>query len=385
MALRDCWPPRGFHHLRHHPCGHAHAGDEQDQEQHQGAPLHLHRFASELGVGRWLKAVHDLAADRVQTQSPDLRQADQDAEPLLDASLPEQDLQQGQPGPLRRLEPGGVECPSAWFTRGERGNHNVEGDSLPAGRGAFRGSMMSDVLSDILDSLPEGRVLHAVVGRRWTASVVEVQRERRCGLAASWRLPEEEGRQAPSVDGRPVRSLAADLRRARGLTASLAVATINAALAPLATRWKDEKVEQVIRRCGAAKSVAMVGHFPFADSLRPHIGSLAVLEERPRPGDLPASAAPEVLADAEVVVITGMAFVNGTLEGLLRLCSPRAHVILAGPSTPLSPVFFERGVRELCGAVVEDVGEVVRAVEVSEGLHDLRRAGVRLVTISHVE
>jgi uncharacterized protein len=244
---------------------------------------------------------------------------------------------------------------------------------------------MPDILSDILDSLPEGRVLHAVVGRRWTASVVDVQGQRRCGLAASWRLEEEEGRPAPSADGRPVRSVAAELRGARGLQASLAVATINAALAPLTTRWKDEKVEQVIRRCGAAKSVAMVGHFPFADSLRPHVGSLAVLEERPRPGDLPASAAPEILADAEIVVITGMAFVNGTLEGLLRLCSPRAHIILAGPSTPLSRVFFERGVRELCGAVVEDVDEVVRAVEVSEGLHDLRRAGVRLVTISHVE
>jgi uncharacterized protein (DUF4213/DUF364 family) len=241
---------------------------------------------------------------------------------------------------------------------------------------------MTDLLSAILASLPEGVVVQAVVGRRWTASVVEVQGERRGGLAASWRLPEEEGQEAGSVDAMTVHSMAAELRRARGLRASLAAATINASLSPLIGQWKDEKMEDVILRRGAGKSVVMVGHFPFVDSLRPQVGALAVLEARPRPGDLPASAAPEVLPEAELVVITGMAFVNQTLEGLLHLCSPRAHVILAGPSTPLSPVLFEHGVHELCGAIVKDVDAVLRAVAEGEGFHGVHQAGVQLVTIS---
>jgi len=107
-----------------------------------------------------------------------------------------------------------------------------------------------------------------------------------------------------------------------------------------------------------------------------------VLEERPRPGDLPASAAPEVLPSADIVVITGMAFVNRSLDGLLRLCSTRAHVILAGPSTPLSPILFEHGVHELCGAIVEDVEAVLRAVAAGQGFHGVHQAGVQLVTIS---
>jgi uncharacterized protein (DUF4213/DUF364 family) len=241
---------------------------------------------------------------------------------------------------------------------------------------------MTDVLSAILASVPDGRVVRAVVGRRWTASVVDGQGERRCGLAATWRLPEEEGQEALSVDGIAVRLLAPELRQARGLRASLAAATINAALPPAPGRWTSEKVEDVIRRRGAGKSVVMIGHFPFVDTLRPHVGSLAVLEERPRPGDLPASAAPDVLPHAEVVVITGMAFVNQTLEGLLCLCSPDAHVVLAGPSTPLSPVLFEHGVHELCGAVVKDVEAVLRAVAAGEGFHGVHQAGVQLVTIN---
>jgi uncharacterized protein len=241
---------------------------------------------------------------------------------------------------------------------------------------------VTDLLSAILASVPDGRVVRAVVGRRWTASVVDVQGERRCGLAATWRLPEEEAQQALSVDGIPARLLTSELRRARGLRASLAVATINAALPPEPERWRYEKVEDVIRRRGVGKSVVVVGHFPFVDTLRPHVGSLAVLEEHPRPGDLPASAAPDVLPHAEVAVITGMAFVNQTLEGLLRLCSPKAHVILAGPSTPLSPALFEHGVRELCGTIVKDVEAVLRAVAEGGSFHGVHQAGAQLVTIS---
>lgn len=241
---------------------------------------------------------------------------------------------------------------------------------------------MTDLLSEILAGLQDGRVIRAVVGRRWTASVVDLQGENRCGLAATWRLPEEEVLEAPSVEGIPARGLGSELRQARGLRASLAAATINASLPPVPGQWKYEKVEDVIQRCGAGKSVVVVGHFPFVDTLRPQVGSLAVLEERPRPGDLPASAAPEVLLGAEVVVITGMAFVNRSLEGLLRLCAPSAHVIVAGPSTPLSPVLFEHGVHQLCGTVVENIEAVLRTVSAGQGFHGVHQAGVRLVTVS---
>ena len=48
---------------------------------------------------------------------------------------------------------------------------------------------MTDVLNAILSGLPEGVMRTAIVGRRWTAALVDVQGMRRCGLAATWRLP----------------------------------------------------------------------------------------------------------------------------------------------------------------------------------------------------
>jgi len=242
---------------------------------------------------------------------------------------------------------------------------------------------MTELLDAILAGLPEGVVRTTVVGRRWTAAVVEVQGIRRCGLAATWWLPEDEA--APvslPIDGSPARALANELRQARGAHASLAAATVNALLPPARKQWEPDRLEDVIRRLGAGRSVVMVGHFPFVEPLRSQVGSLTVLEEHPRPGDLHASAAREVLPGAEVVVITGMSFVNRSLTELLSLCSTRARVVIAGPSTPLSPVMFEHGVHRLCGAIVRDEEAVLRAVAAGEGFHKVHQAGVDLVTLS---
>jgi uncharacterized protein (DUF4213/DUF364 family) len=242
---------------------------------------------------------------------------------------------------------------------------------------------MTELVDAILARLPEGVLRTAIVGRRWTAAVVEVQGLRRCGLAATWWLPEDEA--APvslPIEGSPARALANELRQARGARASLAAATVNALLPTARERWEPDRLEDVIRRLGADRSVVMVGHFPFVDTLRSQVGSLTVLEEHPRPGDLHAGDAPEVLPGAEVVVITGMAFVNRSLADLLRLCSAQARVVVAGPSTPLSPVLFEHGVHRLCGAIVRDEEAVLRAVAAGVGFHGVHQAGVELVTLS---
>ena len=72
---------------------------------------------------------------------------------------------------------------------------------------------------------------------------------------------------------------------------------------------------------------------------------------------------------------------NGTLEKLLALCRSDARVMLLGPSTPLSPVLFDYGIDLLAGSVVERIGPVLRAVSQGGNFRQVRRAGVRLVTM----
>ena len=105
-----------------------------------------------------------------------------------------------------------------------------------------------------------------------------------------------------------------------------------------------------------------------------------VLDLNPSGKDLPASAAPEVLPGADLVAITGMTFINHTLQGLLDLCKPEAYILVLGPSTPLSPVMAEYGVNLLAGSIVEDIPAVLAAVGQGANFRQVHKAGVRLIT-----
>jgi uncharacterized protein (DUF4213/DUF364 family) len=242
------------------------------------------------------------------------------------------------------------------------------------------------ILKHILETLPDGNVLEVRIGLNWTAVVVDASGERHCGLAST--LQDESnhnhGRDVSqagrleSFSGRELAGLClSDLPTER----SVGMAAINALLPHDPAAWFEENAEDLLTRCGAGRRVALVGHFPFVDRLRPRVGALQVLEMAPGPGDLPATAAPEVIPAADVVAITSMTFHNHTLEGLLALCAPGADVILLGPSTPLSPILYEYGVRALSGSVVTAIEPVLRLVSQGGNFRQVHKAGVRLVNM----
>jgi uncharacterized protein (DUF4213/DUF364 family) len=138
----------------------------------------------------------------------------------------------------------------------------------------------------------------------------------------------------------------------------------------------------VIASQGVGKRVALIGHFPFVPQLREQLDDFYVIENKPLEGDYPASAADEILPGADVIAMTSMTLLNGTFESLLELCAPAATLLLLGPSTPLSPLLFERGVDILAGSVVQDIDAVMRAVAQGGNYRQVRRAGVRLVTMT---
>jgi len=244
------------------------------------------------------------------------------------------------------------------------------------------------LLETLLEDLPAGEIRDVRMGLRWTAVVVEVTGDLRCGLCSSQVHPE-------TVHGEPLNPFAGALDRMpagevarfalepnQPSLASLGVAALNALLPePPHSMSADVNAEQRLREHGAGKQVAVVGHFPFVPRLREAVGQLFVLELNPREGDLPAAQAPEILPDCEVIAITGLALANHTLESLLALCPPEAQVMVLGPSTPLSPRLFDFGVRWISGSVVEDVERVLKTVSQGGNFRQIHRAGVRLVTL----
>jgi len=248
------------------------------------------------------------------------------------------------------------------------------------------------LVDELLTTLPDGSVREVRIGAFWTAVVVEVTGQSRCGLASILRDENNHHhgggpavRDAGSLLPRRARELAELVRSYRPLEAAIGMATINALLPRQEAQWLDLNAGEVIAQHGADKRVVLVGHFPFIPQLREQVGALWVLEQRPAGEDLPAKAAIEVIPRAEVVAITGTTLLNHTFEGLMALCRRDAIVLVLGPSTPLSPLLFKHGVHLLSGSVVEDIEAVLRAVSQGANFRQLHQCGVRLVTMQNRE
>jgi uncharacterized protein (DUF4213/DUF364 family) len=142
------------------------------------------------------------------------------------------------------------------------------------------------------------------------------------------------------------------------------------------------KAEDYLMQHGAGKNVALIGHFPFIERLKPALNQLWVLELNPREGDLPAQMAAEILPQADFLAVTATTLINGTFDGLVSLCRPETVVMMIGPSTPLSPILYDYGIHLLSGTIVEDPRLTVTGVSQGISMHQLRKTGrIRMVTM----
>ena len=239
--------------------------------------------------------------------------------------------------------------------------------------------------SSIINTLPDTSVLEVRIGLHWTAVVVEKANGLQCGLASTLEVEHNHSGEPTIPDPGHLASLsglelAGWISSDIPLRRSVGCAAINALLPQDPSRWVDQNAEGAILEHGHGKKAVLIGHFPFADHLRTELDDFTVLDLNPTGKDLPASAAPDILPEADLVAITGMTFINHTLPGLLNLCKPNAYILILGPSTPLSPVLADFGVNLLAGSVVEDIPSVLSAVGQGANFRQVHKAGVRLIT-----
>jgi uncharacterized protein (DUF4213/DUF364 family) len=244
-----------------------------------------------------------------------------------------------------------------------------------------RAARVSSILDELLASIAEDApVRDVLVGARWT-----VVCSRRCGMAASL-MPAgpHAGTQVHGVGHLHEKSaleLAQLARSADLLEASIGVAALNSLLDVDPSGSREINAGDLLLQRGRDRDVALIGHFHFIPQLRQSARNLWVIEQQPVDDEYPAEAAVELLPKADVVAITGSAFVNHTLDGLLACCNPASTVMILGPSTPLSPVFFAHGIHLLSGTLVVDEPAVLRTV--SQGATFRQVEGVKLLTFVH--
>jgi len=204
---------------------------------------------------------------------------------------------------------------------------------------------------------------------------------RNCGLASTFREEHPYHRAVRDVGRLRYKSalgLAEYAKSDNVLEASIGMAAINSLIDIDEAKCVEENAFDILAQKGKGKNIAIVGHFPWVPKLRNIAKELWVIEQRPQGGDLPAEAAEEILPQADVVGITGTAFINHTVEKLLDL-SKKSFVVMIGPTTPISPVLFDYGVDVVAGVKVVEPEKTIRSI--SEGAIFSQVEGVKLVTM----
>lgn len=271
-------------------------------------------------------------------------------------------------------------------------------------------STRSTLLHAVRDSILAGlgaevdrlRVERAVIGVFFTAVKLE---NGAAGLCATPIKSVPEAVCCPSsakamptpgkLSGKPVRRLLDDLDQPLGLRRALAVAALNALAETLWLRDGPPANAQV--RMGeafdalelrAGERVALVGAFPpYLRALRAGKQPFHVLELDPstlKPDELPfyvpADRAHEIVPQADVLVTTGTALLNGSLDGLLEMLRPGAEAAIIGPTATLaSGPYADRGVTVVGGTRVVAPDELLDTLaEGGSGYHFFEKSVERV-------
>jgi len=235
------------------------------------------------------------------------------------------------------------------------------------------------------------------------AAVPEESAVSACLAGLSWFLVRSEGTgvamnpqdsvatisRAGRIAGMKTRDLARWIKSWNFSEAAMGLAAINSALNPpeIARRncngLLDETANQDVFTCLLdelrGKRVAVVGHFMNLERVA-DVCELSILERRPQTGDLPDPACEYMLREQDIVIMTATTLINKTLPRLLEL-SRNARIVLAGPSTPLSPLLFRYGIEFLGGLLVHDQESVWRVVQ-EGGQRELFDHGSQMVKVS---
>ena len=243
--------------------------------------------------------------------------------------------------------------------------------------------MLIDELHERLADKAHGVLVQDVrVGLAYTAVRLDTGA---CGLAYTFRDEAGEGcsvmRRAGSIAGQQAKDLAAWVKELNAVTAAVGLATLNALIeAPI-----DATEEDIARslRLKPSDVVGMIGYFgPLIEFMTERTSKLHIFERHPT-GDgrvLPDWAAPALLPECDVVLLSATTIANRTIDSLLEWARHAREIALLGPSTPMVPdLFAARGVTLLSGVRVIDADRVLRIVSEGGGTRSFRTAVRKLV------
>lgn len=235
-------------------------------------------------------------------------------------------------------------------------------------------NLFDDLIGSINQDAPIRRVL---AGVHWTAVS-----SRGCGMASTVMETKPHGedkvKDAGELNSKTALELAHYIYSENTLEASIGFAALNSLIDPPIKELVEINAFKYLIDKGAGKHVAVFGHFPYLDELRSSASQLIVFELAPGAGEHNLNEVPKLLPDAEIVAITSNSLINHTLAEILPHIKSSAFTALVGPSTPLSSVLFNYGIRMLSGVQVVDETALYQCISQAAIFRQTR--GAKLVT-----
>lgn len=242
--------------------------------------------------------------------------------------------------------------------------------------------VIDEIYERLVDTAGDITVQDVRVGLGYTAVRLDTGT---CGLAYTFRDEAAEGccvmEQAGSIAGRPARELAAWAKELNAVTAAVGLATLNGLVEPPPAATEADITSSL--RLQPSDVVGMVGYFgPLVEFVTARASKLHIFERRPT-GDarvLPDWAAPVLLPECDVVLLSATTIANRTIDSLLECVRHAREIVLLGPSTPILPdLFASRGVTLLSGVHVVDADRLLRIVSEGGGTRRFGTAVRKLV------
>jgi len=236
------------------------------------------------------------------------------------------------------------------------------------------------IISELLAALPvePEPVRDVIIGVNWTMVT-----SRYCGLGSTLVNSGPHGsgriRDVGELHYKSAQELATWLDSDNLLEASVGMAALNSLIDVDADRLIQVNAAELLAQECPGRNLVVIGHFPFLSRMKAIARNLWVMEKQPFGDELPEEAAADYLPQADVVAITGTTIINHTIDQLLSFCQPKATVMILGPSTPLAPQLFERGIKYLSGSRVID--EQAARLTIQQGAGFPQVKGVQVVTM----
>ena len=218
-----------------------------------------------------------------------------------------------------------------------------------------------------------GQVCKVILGLNWTLAQVSIDGVKSAGLCFS---PQDAPRVLTwpgTLVGRKTTELTPWLNHWDACEAAVGGAVTNAVINHGSTSLAQSQLLPAIPHISPhlavfahfapslqGAKVVVIGSYPGLETSG-LLGDFTCLERRPRPGELPDTAAEYILPSADWVFITASSIANKTLPRLLAL-SAQARVVLMGPSLPWLANWQDYGVDYVAGVAIRDMQALEEAL-----------------------